>query len=356
MPTPRRPEEISPEWLTAVLRDSGALGAGRVAALHQRRLGGVEGFLSRVVRVDLRYEGEASGAPASLIVKLPPAAGAYRDFGDELHAFARELRFYREVAPLAPVRLPRCYGAVHEPPDYALVLEDLSFATAGDQVAGMHAAQVLATARLVGRLQARFWGDAALAQLAWMPASNRVAVDFDAQWPSLEQHFGAAIGPAGLAVGARLRGGGAAWVEAEMARRPPTIVHSDLRADNLLFGPPDGDDAVLIVDWQLAVRSMGAFDIARLTAGSELPRERAGHHLDVVRAWHAALHAGGVADYTQAEALRDFRLGVLALISWPVHFHAGVLGTIGRPRLLADVMCRRIFATAVEIDAASVLP
>src|SRR5207253_5419777 len=124
------------------------------------------------------------------------------------------------------------------------------------------------------------------------------------------------VGAAGRAVGERLLGGGAAWVEAEIERRPRTVVHSDLRADNLLFGTPGSDDAVLIVDWQIAIRSMGAFDVARLMGGSELPGERRGHQFEVLRAWHQALRESGVDDYAYDDAVRDFRLGALAALSF----------------------------------------
>ena len=58
--------------------------------------------------------------------------------------------------------------------------------------------------------------------------------------------------------------------ERRMRERPPTLVHADLRADNLLFGPVGTPDEVIIIDWQLAIRGMGAFDIARLMARGEL--------------------------------------------------------------------------------------
>lgn len=355
-PAPRSPDEVTPAWLTHALRDGCVLGSGALVADCVRTpIGEGVGFLSRVLRVALTYAGNADPAPATVVVKLEPGAGEFRSLGDQLHAFEREIRFYHEVAAQAPVRLPHLYYADSRPPDYAMVMEDLGFATPGDQVAGMHANQVLATARLIGRLQARFWNNDALAALDWMPASNEIDFDYDTKWPSLVAHFGDLISEDGLALGQRL-GAAHAWVAAEIARRPRTVVHSDLRADNLLFGPPGTDDEILIVDWQLAIRSMGAFDVARLMGGSELPDERRGHQLDALRAWHDALRDGGVRDYPWADAERDFRLGALAALFFPIHFHTGVIDSTGRSRALAEAIIRRLFASAVELDAASVLP
>jgi hypothetical protein len=355
VPTPRRPDEITTEWITHALREGGVLSGGPVAGVERTIIGQDVGFLSCVVRVRIDYGGSApAGAPASVVVKLEPGVDASRSLGDELHAFEREIRFYREVAPHAPIRLARLYLADSQPPDHAIVMEDLSFATPGDQVAGLHPDRVMATARVMGRLQGRYWSNAALESLTWMPVTNRVELDYAGSWPSFVEHFGHVVDPDGLAVGERLREA-AGWVAGEIERRPRTIVHTDLRADNLLFGAAGSPDAVLIVDWQLAIRSMGAFDIARLMGGSELPEERRGHHFDVLGAWHDALAAEGVRDYSWEAALRDFRLGVLSALCYPVHFHRMCLGG-GRPRALMEAISRRLFTAAVEIDAGSVLP
>lgn len=81
------------------------------------------GSLSTVGGVTLTDDREASGAPAAVVVKLEPDDGTMRKFGDELHAFEREIHFYREVAPDAPIRLARLYFATTDPPDFAMVME-----------------------------------------------------------------------------------------------------------------------------------------------------------------------------------------------------------------------------------------
>ena len=61
-PVPATPEEVTPEWLTAVLTQAGALHEGRVIAAHWERVGEEYGFTGVVGRVELRYE-EAAGEP-----------------------------------------------------------------------------------------------------------------------------------------------------------------------------------------------------------------------------------------------------------------------------------------------------
>lgn len=166
--------------------------------------------------------------------------------------------------------------------------------------------------------------------------------------------FRDALGPQALALGESLCRQ-LPWVEEEMRRRPRTIVHSDLRADNLMFGEPGTDDEVLIVDWQVAVRGLGATDIARLLGGSEVPRERRGHHLEILRVWYDAVCAQGV-DYGWDEAARDFQLGALAMLAYPVHFSGETGDLSGRAAALVEAMAGRLFHAALESDAPAILP
>ncbi|MEM7144172.1 MAG: phosphotransferase [Verrucomicrobiota bacterium] len=354
MSTPSSIDEVTPEWLTDALAQEGHLTNGKVVGTKVREIGAGIGFLSRVACVSLEYDHPEPDGPSAVVVKLEPDAGTLRDLSDEVHAFEREIRFYREVAPLSPIRLPQCYHAATEPTQ-VLVMEDLTFATPCDQVAGLHATQVLEIARLIGRFQGRFWDNDALAKLTWMPTTNREFWGrFDSLWDSFVDNFDGSLDASARELGERFRGK-SQWLEEEVGRRPATLVHSDLRADNILLGPPGTPDSVLILDWQLAARSLGAFDIARLMGGSELPEERHDHQLDVLRGWYEAVHESEV-DYGWEEALYDLRLGGLLMICWALQFHDGVAGSEGRPRELVKRVCERAFDSAVEMDAASILP
>ena len=355
MKTPTNLGELRKEWFTEGLFEAGVLESASVTDFSVEPIGADFGFLSTVGRVSLSYDRTEPEAPRTLVVKLEPDTGTLRQIGDELHAFEREIRFYREVGPFAPIRLARLYFATTEAPDYAMVMEDLSFAEPGDQVQGLHAEQVRKIAADIGRLQGHYWGKEALSGLAWMPETNGTGEDFRALWPSFVEHFGYALTPEGRALGDRVVDQ-MTWVDAEIAQRPKTIVHADLRADNLMLGPVGTPEEVLILDWQLAIRSMGAFDVARMMGGSELPDERHGHQLDVLQSWYGALRETGVRDYDWEEALRDLRLGALSAMSYPVHFHLGLLDATGRAKTVIELMCQRLFDSAAEMDAGSVLP
>jgi len=356
---PRNACEISAAWMNEILSATGALNGPRIVAVESTVIGEGVGYLSSVARVRLVYdqtEAAGRGAPASVVVKIEPENELFRRMGQQFHAFDREIRFYREVAARINVRLPKVYYTLAEPPNYAIVMEDLGYCTPGDQLAGMHERQVLTTAQIVGRLQARFWNNDALGELKWMPATWELWRHFSDHWPSFVEHCRQWLGPEHLLLGQRVAKH-ADWIIAEMESAPPTIVHCDLREDNLLFGPPGTPEEVLIVDWQLAIRGMGAYDIASLQGGSELAIERRGHTLGVLRVWHETLLAGGVTDYSFESALYHFRLACLVCLTLPVYFHiVAIEGGIARAKLLCESQARRHFGAALEIDAAKILP
>lgn len=112
---PIHPEEITPEWITHALRDGGLLKEASVKSIEKKILGESKGFLSSVVQVEIEYDTDEKEAPASVVVKIEPEEGYFRDFGDELNAFQRELLmsnglpqkwlyfFYHFVPPLITV-------------------------------------------------------------------------------------------------------------------------------------------------------------------------------------------------------------------------------------------------------------
>lgn len=352
---PMHVDEITPEWITHALREGGFLKDASVKSIEKKVIGDAKGFLSSVVQVKIEYDTIEKDAPVSVVVKIEPEEGGFKDFGDELNAFQREIHFYRDVAANLSIRLPKLYYAVDTPPAFSMVMEDLSYYIPGDQVVGMHERQVMTTVEEIARIQAQYWNNDTLKKLTWMPDTNGMSDDYVDKWESFVEHYGYCLDDKGRELCGKLARF-IDWKKDEIQKRPKTIVHSDLREDNLLFPPLGSDDSILILDWQLTVKSIGAFDVARLMGGSELPKERKGHQFEVLKRWHDTLIEQGVREYPWEEAVYDFRLGTLAFLCYPVHFHKEVIGVEGRTQKLADAIFARSFASAVEIDAGSILP
>ena len=184
--------------------------------------------------------------------------------------------------------------------------------------------EVVAAVREIARVHASFWENERLAELKWLPDHDQMwRQGYEEHWPGFEREYGVRLGPEAIALGERVLTN-LEWIREQVAGRPSTMIHSDLRADNLLFGEPRTKDAVVLLDWQLVTRSMGAIDPTRLLGGSEPASQRNGHHLEVFTAWHEALLEHGVTGYEFEEALADFRLGALCNLMVPVRAHGSL--------------------------------
>jgi hypothetical protein len=115
MKHPKTIEEISAPWLTEVLRGADVLRQSAVLAVDVRAVGHGVGFLSNRARVTLTYDRAEEGAPATVVIKMPAIVKEGADFAESTHVYEREIRFYREVAPHTPIRVPRMYAAIMDP-------------------------------------------------------------------------------------------------------------------------------------------------------------------------------------------------------------------------------------------------
>jgi hypothetical protein len=354
---PRTIDEVTPPWLTQALRTGGYLTRASVVAIAGQAVGREVGFLDGLARLHLTYDHDEGGAPSSVVVKVPSSEAAYRQIGDRYNAYEREIRFYGDVAPSSPVRLPRCFyrGMDRAAGTYLLVLEDLGALTAGDQVLGLSQPQARAAVEAIGRLHARWWETPALEALDWMPHRNIQPARYRQFWPRFRQTIGPLLPAPALALGEKV-GDHLDGLLRTMEGRPHTIVHSDYRADNLLFDAPSRPDPVVVVDWQLAIRGRGALDVARLLCGSMSSQDRAACEMVVLRQWHQTLEAGGVRGYSFRQTLHDYKLAALLCLYFPVTIHEAEEGAGTRGAALADAQIKRFFTAAVELEAASVLP
>ena len=102
-------EQVTPEWLTAVLQKQGSLPHGRVTAVTAGQA--QRTFASSVWRLKVSYSADAtSSAPPALFLKLSNPALAPGQF--DRQQVQQEIIFYSVIAPLmdAAFTIP-CYDA-----------------------------------------------------------------------------------------------------------------------------------------------------------------------------------------------------------------------------------------------------
>ncbi|MEM7121459.1 MAG: phosphotransferase [Pseudomonadota bacterium] len=354
LPIPNTPDDVSAAWLSAVMQDSGAI-ACTITEIDVSPLGVGLGTLSSMLRCRPTYDKPRGDEPETVVVKLEPATDAYRESVNTSHGFEREINFYREIAPDAPIRIPTFYFGAFDGRAGAIVLEDLGHLETRNQVHGLGNDEVIGAAGHIARLHAKYLGRDLSSAHRWMPThDDRYLGSFTKGWDLFEEVYGLRIGADAVALGRRLNDN-IDWLAAEMASRPQTICHGDFRADNLLFG--EGPHDVTVIDWQLTQQSLATLDLTRLLGGSEPSPERRSHPMEAFDAWHAALLQEGVAGYPRDDALGDFRLGMLAAVCVPVRLiKAWGVDPGGRQGQLLDAIATRMFAAAVDIDAGARLP
>lgn len=358
MRVPRSVEEITCDWIGEALRAGGVADFATATVLRTCVIGAERGFLSLTVRVEIDYASAPSDkVPTSMVVKLEPVGANFRDAERRYGAFDREIRFYREVAGRVPLRLPRIYYADASDDGKVLLMEDLCAYRTLDQVHGMRHEEVIATVREAAKLHAAFASPGALDGLDWLPLHDHFFDEgFAEHWPAFARCYELRIGRDAVRLGERVARN-MRWLEERIAARPVTLIHGDLRADNLLFGDGGPRSEIVVLDWQLANRSLAAIDIARVLGGSEPAAERRGHQLEVFTAWHEGLLRAGLTGYDFEDALSDFRLGVLYCLFIPV-FGFTMVGSEpeGRTARLLDAIAERLYASAIELDAGALLP
>ena len=106
---PHSAERLTSQWLTEALASTGVITSSTVTSFNSERLGLGQGFVGPIVRLGLTYDSGEDGAPRSIIAKFPSTDPAIRLMLNGLRVFEREVRFYKEVAPLIELSTPRCY-------------------------------------------------------------------------------------------------------------------------------------------------------------------------------------------------------------------------------------------------------
>jgi thiamine kinase-like enzyme len=346
---------ISADWLRASvgLQDAGAF--ANLTSITAERLGEGAAMATDIHRLILGYAPGAMPGPPTLVAKQPSSNPEVRELARGWSMYRREVLFYREIAATVGLRIPKAYVAEFDPQTnwFVLVMEDLSHATDGDQVAGLSLEQTRLALDEIAGLHASWWNRPELVALRaviqpfgeglWIGTGARHA----AAWPAFEKFVATRASPELRRVGERM----AAAVEPmmiDMAREPRTLCHGDFRADNLMFSPVDGATALTTVDWQAPLQARGAFDVGHLMAMSVTTEFRRTHETDLLRGYHDKLVAGGVDAYAYDEFFHDYRRGLLIGFTYVVQ--AGPAVDMGHPRTeaLFDSAVRRLDAAVQD--------
>jgi hypothetical protein len=313
------PEGVTPESLTLTLRRAGVLGEGRVSAVEAENARST--VLSRIVRLRLAYEGEADGAPPSLIFKT----GLPERLTGGWNAGRQEVEFYAKVAAATPPGiLPRCFEAqwYERTNDWRLVLEDLGethkIVTTWPLPPTFGECETIL--RAWARFHAHWWDDPRLGASigGWDDAE---AVDqylkrLEGKIAEFEERLGDRLPQARRDLYRLLLDRAPRLIKRTLSRRAVTIVHGDAHVWNC-FLPRHGGGDVRLFDWGEWSLGVAAEDLAYMMAVHWYPDRRRLMERPLLDVYHAALVAHGVRDYDRRALDDDYRLSALWCITTP---------------------------------------
>jgi hypothetical protein len=339
--------ELTPAYLTFALRHGGHLTYGEVVAVDAGPLTAGVGFVGQLTRLRLSYSGDRGGLPDVMIAKFP-IENPMAKYLAQMYGFYRtEAECYRQAATIGlGVPTPTVYLTEVSDDDAGtlILMEDLGDARMADQVSGADLADAQAVIDVGAQLHAEWWESPRLTELSWLrplnnPAYMAVGEQYTQSWPAFAAMFRDSVPDAALEVGARLGAQLPPSYDWLMANRPTTLAHVDFRLDNFFFDRPGA--AVTVIDWQLSVRSLGAFDIGYFVVQSLTTDMRRRHGESLLRRWYERLVDLGVTGYSWDDAQADFHDSVMLQMSIPVVSAANLDPANERGRQLLECLGQR---------------
>ncbi|CAM3272717.1 phosphotransferase [Mycobacterium intermedium] len=343
-----RPDDLTTSWLTSVI------GAGTVSDFAVERIG--TGQMSDCYRIRLTYADDHADhtRPGSVVLKVAATDPVSRQTGLAMGLYEREVRFYRDIAPRLPGPIAPCYHAAVDTATgvFDLLLGDAGPATVGDEIAGATAEQAILAVTELGRMQGPLLGDAALADAPWLNRDSPLnQAMISGLYAGFLERYADQIAPEHREVCERL----VAAFDAYAGRDPGIqgLVHGDYRLDNMLFGTPEADRPLTVVDWQTVSWGAALIDLAYFLGGSLPTPDRRAHYDNLLAAYHRAL--GPNAPISLAEVVEGVRRQSFFGVMMAIVSSMLVVQTERGDRMFMT-MLQRHCDHALDTDALTTLP
>ena len=88
-------EDITPEWFTQALIDTGVIKHNSVTAIESEHLGEGQGFIGQVIRFKLTYLVFEEDTPQSIIAKISHPDPTLRKRISDIGLYQNEIYFYK---------------------------------------------------------------------------------------------------------------------------------------------------------------------------------------------------------------------------------------------------------------------
>ncbi|WP_353230793.1 phosphotransferase [Novosphingobium sp.] len=324
---PATADAVSPAWLESRLKASGAMSDGHIVALSHVPIG--TGQVGDTARFTIDYDRPGAG-PATVAGKFAAADPTSRSTAAMLGLYAREVHFYRELAPRLAVRTPQVYasGLDDDGASFVLLFEDLGPARGGNQLQGCTIADARHAVRQAAALHAPTFCAPWLRDAAWLQPVPGLLDRLTTLYPQahgvFRDRYDGLLAPELMAVCDALCADIAGYYARDPAQR--AVCHGDFRLDNMLFDARDGADPIAVVDWQTAGADCPLKDLAYFLGCGIGSTVRRAHEDELIALYCEDMARAGVA-FTRDAIWYRYRLGALHGVATAVFSAAFVVRT-----------------------------
>ena len=310
LPFPTTPDGMNSGWLESKTRFE-------LERIEVFQVGEGSGFAGSVYRILLSHRNPSSDLPESVIWKTVSGHRPTHFLLRRLGAYKAEAGFYSDVAGAVSLA-PKTYfvGYDQTAGSVCIVMEDLCDLRPGDQIAGCSEEEAAEVVVELARFHSRFWGQPAESAVDWAP-SFEVGRRFfqrlhSRAWSKLSDSSGGA--PPKLSEAASEMTEYVPEIKRRLGTAPTTLVHGDVRLDNIFFDSVADGLRIKLIDWQAVRTGRGAYDLAYFLAGSLTANTRRHCQDWLIEAYFRELVAQGVSSYSPAECREDFRWALLDMV------------------------------------------
>jgi aminoglycoside/choline kinase family phosphotransferase len=283
----------------------------------------------------------------------------------QYNLYEKEIRFYTEIAPKSPIRVP---GLIYsdfnsEAKKYILILEDCSCYKIVDQVEGLDYEQTKQAIISIADFHARWWDAPDLLSFDWIPKphDDTLAMSFidtfRNSWDLAvkSQEFLDFLPEGGLEVGKKIYKH-FPWLLSGVPDENLTIVHFDYRADNMFFDSENSENPVITIDWQLPLISGGILDVAYLLSGSIKIDLRRKIETEIIKLYLKQLEENGITGLDFDTAWDAYLRSLMAYAYLPPLSFTRLDGSDPRAIELGKAHFNRLYGAIIDNDATSLFP
>jgi hypothetical protein len=326
--TPECAADINLDWVTSALGPQHR-SCTPIAIELDSNYGGPS-LLGRIVRVKFRYA-TAGCRPESVIVKFQARASDW------------EAQIYRLLAESELRCVPKLIGAFDRG---TLLMQDLWPLRPGSQLEGCTLEQARQVLALLAEVHGRFWGDERVPSLEPGRFASAIRVNMTECWESFAARYREMLGDA--AADFQWMRQNAAAVSAHRLSGPTTLFHGDVHMENILFGPEERSQPVL-VDWQLAGRGLAANDVSFFLLKSISAELRRAKEDELLREYYGQLPGRVRRTYPFGVFKLDYRACATRSIVSAVMLVGPRFADRQDQQRLADAVAERVIAAVLDL-------